>query len=182
MKRLFMYCIMVFSILFFSGCTPSYSVKPNYDIKTKTISIGTLKLENAEETLNRTPVNSEFVGRVHQKNKKYSFKNDKCKTLFYTEVSASNGVYLTSSFSDNIKKRYGDRMKCEVLEISNLKFYECSGSPSRWFIGYSTPNQNGYSKTEHLDVDNTCYKTIKEHFRLKAIEDKVQLNAYSLYH
>ncbi len=88
-------------------------------------------------------------------------------------------MFLIDSFADGMRRKYNNRkrLNCEVEEISNLKFYECTRG---WTIGYSVPNSNGYSSEEILKVGNTCFKTLRTYFREKAKKDNVKIKAYSL--
>jgi hypothetical protein len=167
-------------VVVISGCVPSYSIKPIYDENTKIVTIDTLKLNNANETLNRTPASTQYLGNLIRKVETYYFiDNKQCTSLSYFGISTGGNVFLISNFEEMVRQKYNNKkqLNCEVEVISNLKFYEC---PSAWLVGYSTPNESGYSNVESLQVDNVCFKTLRTYFREKAKIDKIKIKAYSL--
>ena len=178
-----LYIFTLFSFLF-TGCASfTYSIKPEYDDKNKILTIDTLKFNNATLTSNLNPQNSQNSTRFQENLQTYKLQDGTCGKLHYYGMFAGNRGYIISTSEEELKEKYltNPTDNCEILEIASLRFFYCKGLYStEYIVATSTRNSYVYSSIERLHLDSACFYTLSEHFRTKAIQDKIEIKKYNL--
>lgn len=169
--------------LFFTGCLSTYDAKPSYDAQNKTVSIDTLVLDEARESVNAT--NNDFGGAIEGKS--YLLNNKNCNFLKYQEGSTRTNYTYQFNFDDILYRAVVQEEKsdCLVNKISNLRFYTCEEKKNKnTYLITNSENADdieyGYNFISLMELDEKCFLTVYDHFYKKSKENNDKPESYSL--
>jgi len=187
MKKITILIVLVVNILIFTGCAPTYTLKPNYDKNTNILTINGYIIKNATETIDKQITN---MNAITYEYKKFNADDNVCKKLAYkySDISNTNRYYLTSSIED-VKSSY--KNKCIIEKINNLIFFQCpinlettsnyetsNETIYHYGITSSTIKDTGYGSktTVYLGSKAACFVDIRDYFLNKSNSKNIQKN------
>lgn len=187
MRKITILMILVVNILIFTGCAPTYTLKPNYDKNTNILMIDGYVLKNVTETIDKKRIDLHAVANEY---KKFNTDDILCKKIAYSysDISNTNRYYLTSAI-DDIESQY--KKKCIIEKINNLSFFQCpvnlettsygvSSNETLYHYGItsSSPKDSGYGMktTVYLGNKAACFVHIREYFLNKSNSKNIQKN------
>lgn len=181
----------------------TYNIKPKYNAANGTVTIDTLTFEHAKQEHDKSSSLYRNGKTLNRSIQRYKLNSVQCRSLIYDNLNTKHSSLITQSMEDKLKYKYIDNLhiikkglpeegNCDVIEINNLKFYKCKKRFLRfglsntyhksisYFIGTLTKDrQNGYSSVTALKLDKTCFDTLLEHFKNKALKDGIEIKLYS---
>ncbi len=168
--------------LVFSGCVPTYNIEPIYNKKKQELTIDTLKFKNALESYNNSPHHL-GEGNFKKKRAKYIMNGNKCTNLTYSSIEAGHRSAIATNIQIQlIEGANKGIVNCNGTSIANLGFFKCTYSNGRneYFISSSKRSEypGRYSKSSKIMTDLKCFNTIENHFKKKAVIDKVEVKNY----
>jgi hypothetical protein len=177
MKILIKNSISVLSIIVIVGCSPVYTIKPDYDEKSKTLNIDSLSIKPViyhDKTVSHVKASDALLFTTQI----FKTEDKNCPQIFSRYFYAdTNYYYIRSAAKDVLSIHNG---ACQVKKVANLTFLQCkqhysqknkSGkiikkSTNKFYVTESTDYQGvGFSPKIIVDLGtNSCYNKVKKYF------------------
>lgn len=169
MKNSYLMSILLFFTFIFSGCAPTYNIKPEFNVETESLTIINTSFDSAKvvnEKILGTKMRGDGVKRIKDY-KIYGLMS--CNRIHYEDADAGARTYFSYSKADWILDKY-EGGTCYITQISNLRFFSCRNTVMgnyNYNITAEKNNSYGYQFISRLALGEGCFNKIKE----EVIED-----------
>lgn len=179
-KKIFKFTSLILGSFLFIACAGNYDLEPSYDKSKKVLEIDDLKLKNAVLEFNKVVETDKF----EMLTQRYVFKNEECTNLSYNEIVAKGSSSIDTDLEDSLITKFLNNGKCDVIQVGNLKFYECINNSrlfeKKYFVGSSESNKKSFSTVLKVTLDEKCHTSLLKHFKSKAKKDEIKIKNYNL--
>ena len=155
MRRVFMLSILVFGVLFLSGCAPSFNIRPNYNENKKEVLVDDYVIKDISfYDKKKSNIDMNSLGSTGYFLKRFKSDSRVCSNLESIEYDADGNWYYYFSMLDQLQKKYNNN--CEVETIGNgLHFLKCY---DKYYITSSSYKHSGYGRKTGLIMNKDCFK------------------------